>query len=92
MDIQINLYLVVGALFVISLGVIAWAALRGSKSKRLKGKFGTEYDYLVNTLGDRRKAEMELEDREKHADELNVHPLDEDAQERYLYEWNSLQN
>ena len=92
MDIQFGLNLVAGALFVIFLGAIAWIAVRWSRSRRLKKKFGTEYDYLVNTLGDRGKAETELELREKHADELNVHPLDDDVQERYLFEWNSLQN
>ncbi|NJD57844.1 MAG: hypothetical protein C3F13_12885 [Anaerolineales bacterium] len=44
--------------------ILAFLILRG-RSQRLKSKFGPEYDYTVQKLGDRRQAEADLKDREK---------------------------
>src|SRR6266404_202240 len=45
---------------VIALAVAVLAFLQTQRTKRLRTRFGPEYDYVVDREGDRRRAEAEL--------------------------------
>jgi hypothetical protein len=45
----------------------------------------------VEQAGDRREAEQELREREKRHEELDLRPLEPEARDRYLEEWEATQ-
>jgi hypothetical protein len=64
---------------------------RRKRSKQLQDQFGSEYDLAVLALGDEKKAQMELEERRKHVEALDIHPLTVSQRERYLADWAAVQ-
>ena len=65
---------------------------RRKSSKQLQEHFGPEYDKTVQALGDEKKAQKELEERQKHVEALDIHPLTVNQHERYLAEWAAVQS
>ncbi len=61
------------------------------RSLRLKRKFGPEYDYTVEKVGDRRTAEADLTGREKRVVILDIHELNDHERDRYHGEWTEIQ-
>jgi hypothetical protein len=80
------------------LGLVIVGAILGpifagrKRSERLHDHFGTEYDHTVQTLGDEKKAQTELEERQKHVESLDIQPLSIEERERYLAEWTAVQS
>jgi hypothetical protein len=73
-------------------GVIMMPILvRRTRSKQLQDQFGSEYDLAVQTLGDEKKAQQELEERRKHVEALDIHSLTVNQRERYLADWGAVQ-
>ncbi len=91
MNTQTILPVILAIIIVIVVLLIISTAARGLRSRRLKEKFGPEYDYMMDKAGDRRAAEEDLQEREKRVNELNVHPLRDDEIERYHNEWVEIQ-
>jgi hypothetical protein len=60
---------------------------RRQRTKRLRKKFGPEYERTLNELGDRRQAEHELSARIEHVDALDIRPLSEDEIEIFTSRW-----
>ena len=77
------------ALVVVVLGV--WAYSRAQRRRALVRKYGPEYDRLVRYKGDPRRAEKELEEREKRVSSFHLRHLTPQQRERYLDEWNRIQ-
>ncbi len=89
---QQTLILILAAIaVVVGVGLIAWLATMGFRSRRLKKKFGPEYDYTMDKLGDRRTTEADLQEREKRVVKLDIHPLDDHKKEQYHAEWSQIQ-
>jgi hypothetical protein len=65
---------------------------RRKRSERLHEHFGSEYDHTVETLGDEKKAQTELEERQKHVESLDIKPLSVEERQRYLAEWTAVQS
>jgi hypothetical protein len=65
---------------------------RRKRSERLHEHFGPEYDHTVQALGDEKKAQTELEGRQKHVDSLDIHSLSAEERERYLADWTAVQS
>ena len=86
-----TLVLVAVALLVIG-GLLATAVMRFQRSRRLRERFGPEYERLVNEAGDRKKAESELEARLAHVETLDIRPLTADEVNRFSLEWQSTQS
>jgi hypothetical protein len=61
------------------------------RSVRLRRRFGREYDRAVETRGDRREAEYELESRERRVRSLEIRSLQRDEQERFAGHWRAVQ-
>jgi hypothetical protein len=62
-----------------------------ARSRRLRNRFGPEYDRSLETADSRREAERELAAREKRYAELNLRPLSVAARVRYVEQWTRLQ-
>jgi len=80
------------AIIVAVLAVLAVAVfyLRTQKSRRLRERFGPEYERAVSEAGGSR-AEARLEKIEKRVRKYDIHPLDAAARERYLEQWRVVQ-
>ncbi len=66
---------------------VVWLLLMRQRSKHLRSKFGPEYQRTVTELGDRTKAERDLERREKRVQRLNLHPLEPATRDRFADAW-----
>ncbi len=64
---------------------------RRKRSQRFQNKFGSEYDRSVQTTGNEKKAQAELDERRKHVDALNIRPLSISEREHYQAEWMAIQ-
>ena len=78
-------------LVVIAGAILAPIFIQRKRSERLRDHFGPEYDHTVKTLGDEKKAQVELEDRQKHVKALDIHPLSSSESQRYAAEWAGVQ-
>jgi hypothetical protein len=61
------------------------------ESRRLRRRYGAEYDRAVAEHPSREEAERALLDRERRHDELNIRPLEPAAREHYRAEWTAIQ-
>jgi len=92
MDITNNtqlVLLVIVALIVV--GFLAMAIGRAQRTKRLKKRFGPEYDRTIEEIGDKRKAERELAERVAHVQILNIRPLSAEQVNQYSLRWQETQ-
>jgi len=62
-----------------------------ARRKRFHDQFGPEYDRTVQTMGNEKKAQTELDERRKHVETLNIRPLSISERERYLADWTAVQ-
>jgi hypothetical protein len=87
-------YLIIAVILalVIIIAVLWPMMVRRKRSERLHDHFGTEYDHTVETLGDEKKAQTELEERQKYVKALDIHPLSAKEHERYLADWAAVQS
>jgi hypothetical protein len=91
MNTQILIPILAAVAVLIAIGLIVWLILLNTRSWRLKKKFGPEYSYTLEKMGDRRSAESSLQEREKRVVKLDIHPLNEHEKERYHTEWTGIQ-
>ena len=81
--------LLVLIIVVIAVGVLIFLGRR--RSAALRHKFGSEYRRAVGEFGDQRKAEAELEAREKRVRSLNIRALTPEEQARFADSWKKAQ-
>jgi hypothetical protein len=62
-----------------------------TRRRRLRQRFGPEYDRMVEEKGSRAKAEAELAGRQRRVAGLDIRPLDAAAQARYSQDWAAVQ-
>jgi hypothetical protein len=77
---------------VVLLGVLSLIMARQKNKKQLHGQFKPEYDLTVKTMGGEKQAQTELNERQKHVDGLEIHPLSVTDGERYSTEWAAIQS
>jgi hypothetical protein len=76
---------------VILAGFVAWLAWASLRTKRLRERFGPEYDATVKRLGGKAKAEQELRRREKRVASFEIVPLSPADATRFSTAWTRLQ-
>ena len=81
----------VAVVFLIIGVVVAMALMRVQRTKRLKDRFGPEYERAINETGDKRQAENELDSRLAHVNTLNIRPLTAEEVNRYALDWQKTQ-
>lgn len=90
---QRTIVIVTVAVVMIAAGaVLGWLYSRQRRSRRLKERFGPEYDRVVHQEGDQRKAEGLLEFRAKRRERLDVRPLQRTGREAFADRWIAVQS
>jgi len=85
--------IIIVVLVVVIAGIILGLVFsRRRRSEQLHEKFGPEYDRTVQTLGDEKKAQTELNERQKHVEALDIRPLTVSERDRYLADWTTVQS
>ncbi len=82
------------AIIVIAAAVVVLAAvamLRQQRTRRLRERFGPEYERTLARTGDRRAGETELAEREQHRRQLQVVDLEPAVRVRYHEAWQATQ-
>lgn len=73
---------------VVLVGLIAgWLLAQRRRTSHLRNQFGDEYDRVVETHGNARKAEADLEAREKRVAQFPIRPLTPAEHDRFAGEW-----
>jgi hypothetical protein len=81
------------ALVLVIAGAVLWSMMaRRKRSEQLQDQFGPEYDHTVQVLGDEKKAQTELEKRQKYVETLDIRPLSANEHKRYLADWVAVQS
>lgn len=79
---------------VVVLIVLILVSLLGSRrrnSEKLREKFGPEYDYTVQKVGDQKEAEQTLLEREKRVKQFDIRALDQAERDRLHAQWDQIQ-
>ncbi|MGN6793950.1 MAG: hypothetical protein ACTHJW_16305 [Streptosporangiaceae bacterium] len=71
--------------------VVAAISIAAAKRRRLKERFGPEYDRMVADQQSQRKAEAELASRQRWVRKLDIRPLTAAARTEYIAQWASIQ-
>lgn len=82
----------VAVIIIVVLAVLTWYLARERRSRRLRSRFGPEYDYTLREYGSRPRAEDALARREKRVERIQVHPLSQPQRERFGQEWHDVQS
>ena len=84
---------IAAVVIVVIMGIILGPIFaRRKRSDRFHDKFGAEeYDRTVETAGNEKKAQKELNERQKHVETLNIRPLSVRERERYQVDWTAVQ-
>jgi hypothetical protein len=80
--------LVVAAVVIVLCSLLLW---RWQHRRMLRQRFGSEYDRSVETLGDRRLAERDLEKRLDHFKEIELRDLDDGERRELARRWRAVQ-
>jgi hypothetical protein len=91
MDTSTQTIILIGVVLLILVGLVAWVISNRRRSQKLQEKFGPEYDYTLDRAGDRRKAEQELEEREKRVEQLEIRALTPEERTQFHAEWQQTQ-
>ncbi|MBE0410062.1 MAG: hypothetical protein IBX69_10060, partial [Anaerolineales bacterium] len=91
MDSTVTIIVVVLVLVIIG-ALLGLVFSRRQRTERLHDKFGPEYDHTVQTMGSKKKAQTELEERQKHVKALEIRPLSISEREHYLADWSAVQS
>jgi hypothetical protein len=83
--------IVVIVVAVIVIGVVVFGVMAAIRRRRLRQRFGPEYDRLAGERDSKRKAEAELTQRERRVQDLDIQPLTDAARASYAGQWAGIQ-
>lgn len=84
------LILVILVAFLIG-GAAAFALFTAQRTRRLKDRYGDEYDRTVRSLGSRQRAEADLDSRARRVERMDIRSLTSAEHERFAHEWRATQ-
>jgi hypothetical protein len=89
MDNTTSIIIIVAAALVVVAAIAAagWMYLQKKQTKRLRSRFGPEYDRLAEVEGGRARAEKTLHEREKRVERFNLVPLSSEDRDRFAGAW-----
>ncbi len=79
------------AVAVIAVIAVAAVLILQNRTKKLRARFGPEYDRAVAEKGNRFKAEQELEKVEKRVKNYDIRPLTAADRDRFQQSWRAVQ-
>jgi hypothetical protein len=91
METETLILVAIAVVVLIGVGIAAWLISQKQRSRQLQEKYGPEYDYTVEKFGDRREAEIALQEREQRVRKLDIRSLGNDEKESFLDQWNEIQ-
>jgi hypothetical protein len=83
--------IIVLAAAILVAGAVAAYLARQSQTRRLRERFGPEYDRAVSDSGEQRAAEKELAERERKREQIDIVPLAPEARDKYAGSWRDVQ-
>lgn len=86
-----TLTILIIVVLVVLAALIVFGALRMARTRRLRTRFGPEYERVAASAPSRDSAESELRARERRHADLNIRPLDAASRDRYAREWEQVQ-
>jgi len=86
-----NTLVVIAVAAVLVIAVIAVLAWSAHQTRRLKNRFGPEYDAVLRRVGSKAKAEKELRQREQRVQKFEIVPLSANDVARFSNAWSRLQ-
>jgi len=75
----------------VALVVLVISMMTVMRRRKLRQRFGPEYDRVLSETQSQRKADAELAERERRVRSLDIHPLDETVRVKYAAEWTAIQ-
>ena len=81
---------IIAIVFAITAVAMALLWYQKRRSERLHTKFGPEYERTLAQYGDRRKAESELESRQKRIEKFEIRVLTQEERDRFAESWRSV--
>jgi hypothetical protein len=85
MDLRIVWLIVV--VLVLAAAAAAWFLWQRRRSEHIRRRFGPEYERTIRKVGDRRRAEAELAEREKRVEKIVIRPLAREDGRRFHESW-----
>jgi hypothetical protein len=82
----------VAVLVVVVATLVTVFAVRHQRSRSLRSRFGPEYDRTLESVGDEKRAEKELSEREERRRRFQIHDLEPELRARYWQEWREVQS
>jgi hypothetical protein len=83
--------IIVISIVVIAVIALAIAIFSQKRTKKLRARFGPEYDRAVGQTGSRYKAEAELEKLEKRVSRYSLFPLSPADRDKFQQSWRTIQ-
>jgi hypothetical protein len=72
--------------------VVGWMVWQRRRSDALRAQYGPEYDRTVRQMGDMRRAESELVERQERVEQLDIRPLSASQRRDYEDRWRAIQS
>src|SRR6266516_106611 len=85
----ISIVLIIVAVLAVAFGLFMY--IQRERTKRLRSKFGPEYDRVVHRYGNQRKAEEDLVHRQKRVEKLHIRDLSAADADRFAEAWRAEQ-
>ena len=82
---------VIVVLAIAVVAAVAWVVTQRRRTERLTQRYGPEYQRTIESAGDRREAERELEARQKRVEQYDIRRLSPDERDGYLARWRETQ-
>jgi len=79
--------IVILVIAILAIAAAAWMYLQNQRTRKLRSRFGEEYDRAIEQNRDRRRAEAALEEREKRIDRLQIRTLSSADPNRFAEAW-----
>jgi hypothetical protein len=76
---------------IVAVVAIVWLYSQKRRTEQLRERFGPEYDRAVDNSDSTRRAEAELERRERRVEQLDIHPLSAEQSSEFADRWRSAQ-
>jgi hypothetical protein len=83
--------IVVAVVAVVLVVALVWWTTKLRRRRQLRGRFGDEYEIVLEEHGSRRKADRELAARQERHERLDIRPLDPQVRVRYSERWRATQ-
>jgi len=87
---QQTLAIVIVALAALVIVAVVFAVAQQRRQER-RARFGPEYERLVETEGDKARADRILAEREQRVKKLDIRPLPDTAREQFVTRWRQVQ-